>query len=52
MQQGVSSKLLLRGPKFGEMRAKRGSGGAIDLIMHLFGVNFMEAVGLLKQGQF
>jgi hypothetical protein len=46
---GCESELLLRGPKFCDTRAKKGGGGAIDLVMHLYRVSFMEAVGVLKK---
>ncbi|WP_255208805.1 hypothetical protein [Paraburkholderia youngii] len=42
-------ELLLRGPKFYDTRAKRGGGGAIDLIMHLHRVGFIQAVNLLQE---
>jgi hypothetical protein len=49
---GRDFELLLCGPKFYDTRAKKGGGGAVDLVMHLFGVGFLEAVGLLKRGGF
>jgi hypothetical protein len=47
---GRDFELLLQGAKFYDTRAKKGGGGAVDLVMHLFGVGFMDAVGLLKRG--
>lgn len=49
---GREFELLLRGPKFYDTRAKKGGGGAVDLVMHLFGAGFMEAVGILKRAGF
>ncbi|MFM0389434.1 hypothetical protein [Paraburkholderia dipogonis] len=49
---GREFELLLRGPKFYDTRAKRGGGGAIDLVMHLYSLNFAEAVALLKKAEF
>jgi len=49
---GREFELLLRGPKFYDKRAKRGGGGAIDLVMHLYSLSFSEAVALLKKAGF
>ncbi|MFC5521773.1 hypothetical protein [Polaromonas jejuensis] len=42
-------ELLLTGPKFWDVRANRGGGGAVDLVMHLHGCNFKPAAALLKE---
>ncbi|MFL9905666.1 hypothetical protein [Paraburkholderia sp. RL17-337-BIB-A] len=49
---GREFELLLRGPKFYDTRAKRGGGGGIDLVMHLYRLNFKEAVALLQTAGF
>lgn len=41
-------ELLLNGPKFYDSRLKRGGGGGIDLVMHLFQIDFKQAVELLR----
>lgn len=46
---GREFELLLHGPKFYDTRARKGGGGAIDLVMHLFGVSFIEALGRIKK---
>lgn len=43
-------ELLCTGPKFFDTRANKGGGGAVDLVMHLHGVDFNGAVRLLRQG--
>jgi len=45
---GNDVELLCMGPKFFDTRAGRGGGGAVDLVMHLFDVDFMAAVRLLQ----
>jgi hypothetical protein len=45
---GVEFELVLTGPKFWDTRAKVGGGGALDLVLHLFGGNFQRAVAKLK----
>lgn len=42
-------ELLTTGPKWFDLRAERGGGGAIDLAMHLFGIDFKGAVWRLRQ---
>ncbi len=42
-------ELLLTGPKFWDVRANRGGGGAVDLVMHLHGYHFKSAVALLTK---
>ncbi len=41
-------ELLLNGTKFYDTRLKRGGGGGIDLVMHLFQTNFRQAVERLR----
>lgn len=45
---GQDFELLLTGPKFWNTRRAVGGGGAIDLAIHLAGVDFKGAVRLLK----
>lgn len=45
---GVEFELLLTGPKFFDARAQRGGGGAIDLVMHLYDLDFKAAVRRLR----
>ena len=42
--EGVEFELLLSGPRFFDIRAQRGGGGAIDLVMHLYRCDFKNAV--------
>lgn len=46
---GRDWELLLKGPKFFDTRADKGGGGAIDLVMYLWGVPFKKAVAILKE---
>lgn len=41
-------EILSTGPKFYDTRAKKGGGGAIDLVMHLHGLDFKQAVAKLR----
>lgn len=41
-------ELLLNGSKFYDTRQKRGGGGGIDLVMHLFQIDFKQAVERLR----
>ncbi|MFC3148349.1 hypothetical protein [Piscinibacterium candidicorallinum] len=41
-------ELLVCGPKFYDTRSRRGGGGAVDLVMHLTGKPFKQAVELLR----
>jgi hypothetical protein len=41
--------LSVSGPKFMNWQRGQGGGGAVDLVMHLAGVNFREAVAWLQQ---
>ena len=45
---GVDFELLCTGPRFFDTRGGRGGGGAIDLVMHLFRMDFNHAVALLR----
>jgi len=39
-----TAELLVTGPKWFDVRAAKGGGGAIDLAMHLLGLDFVGAV--------
>lgn len=41
-------EFLCTGPKFLDSRAQCGGGGAVDLVMHLFELDFKGAVAFLK----
>lgn len=45
---GNEFELLCNGPKFFDCRANRGGGGAVDLAMHLFRIDFRQAAKLLR----
>lgn len=47
--EGRDFELLLSGTKFFDTRAEKGGGGAIDLTMHLLGVDFKAAVHVLRR---
>lgn len=46
---GREFELLSTGPKFYDTRAKRGGGGAVDLVMHLHRLDFKQAVAKLRE---
>lgn len=46
---GREFELLTLGPKFYDTRQKRGGGGAIDLVMHLYRLDFKRAVERLRE---
>lgn len=46
---GYDWELLVDGLKFYDTRAKVGGGGSVDLVMHLWGVPFKEAVRMLTE---
>lgn len=46
---GREYELLLTGSKSFDTRANRGGGGAIDLAMHLFQLDFKSAVAKLRE---
>lgn len=45
-------ELLITGPKFWDTRGRVGGGGAIDLVMHLTGDTFKDAIQRLKLAGF
>jgi hypothetical protein len=45
---GHDVELLCTGPKFFDTRTRRGGGGAIDMVMHLYGIGFKAAVTQLQ----
>jgi len=49
MKSGEVVELLLIGEKWFDTRAEQGGGGAIDLVMHLYGESFPQAVQRLKR---
>ena len=46
--RGQEYEFLCDGPKFFDTRQKRGGGGAIDLVMYVFRLDFKGAVARLK----
>jgi hypothetical protein len=48
---GRDLELLITGPKFWDTRANKGGGGAVDLVMHLFSVDFKHALPILRSLQ-
>jgi hypothetical protein len=42
-------ELLTTGPKWFDIRANRGGGGAVDLTMHVMGINFKRAIVKLRE---
>lgn len=45
---GADWELLVDGPRFYDTRTRKGGGGAIDLVMHLWRVPFKKAVAILR----
>lgn len=45
---GFDYEILCTGSRFFDTRARHGGGGAVDLLMHLFHVDFKHAVKLLR----
>jgi hypothetical protein len=45
---GRDWELLITGPKFWDTRADNGGGGAVDLVMHLFSLDFRRALRMLR----
>ena len=45
---GADIELLCTGPKFYDTRSRRGGGGAIDMAMHLLGLDFKQAAVALR----
>lgn len=48
---GRDFELLLTGPKFFDTRAEKGGGGAVDMAMHLFRLDFKAATELLRRAK-
>jgi hypothetical protein len=46
----IEFELLLAGTEFFDIRAKRGSAGVVDLAMHIYGLDFKDAVSRLFYG--
>ena len=46
---GAEWELLVNGPKWFDTRARKGGGGAVDLVMHLWSASFKQAVALLRK---
>lgn len=46
---GWEYEFIVDGPKFYDTRAKRGGGGAVDLVMYLHHVDFRGAIELLRR---
>jgi hypothetical protein len=47
---GLAWEILVTGLKWYDVRAGKGGGGGIDLVMHLQGGDFVQAVKLLASG--
>ena len=47
---GAAWEVLVTGIKWFDVRAEKGGGGGIDLVMHLLGIDFVAAVKLLAVG--
>ena len=47
---GFAWEVLVTGLKWFDVRAGKGGGGCIDLVMHLFDLDFVAAVKLLSHG--
>lgn len=47
--RGNDYEVLCAGPKFYDVRAKRGGGGAVDMVMHFHQVTFLQAVRFLER---
>ena len=46
--EGREYELVTDGPKFFDTRAKRGGGGAVDLVMHVHHLDFQAATALVR----
>lgn len=42
-------EILVDGPRFYDLRARRGGGGAIDLVMYMWRIPFTAAIKKLRQ---
>jgi hypothetical protein len=47
--EGREFEFIVYGPKFFDVREQAGGGGAIDLAMHLYRLDFRSAVDLLRR---
>ena len=47
---GFAWEVLVTGLKWFDVRAGKGGGGSIDLVMHLLDIDFVKAVKLLSAG--
>jgi hypothetical protein len=47
--RGKDFELLINDVRFYDTRAKKGGGGAIDLVMQLFGLDFVGAMAEIKR---
>lgn len=41
-------EIITTGPKWYDTRTKRGGGGAVDLVMHLCNIDFLQAVAKIR----
>lgn len=46
---GADWELLVDGARFFDTRERKGAGGAVDLVMHLWRVPFKQAVKMLRE---
>ncbi len=46
--EGAAWEILITGARWFDVRAGKGGGGGVDLVMHLLGVKFVEAVKILS----
>lgn len=46
---GRDYELITDGPKFFDTRAQRGGGGGVDLVMHLYRLDFKAATDALRR---
>lgn len=46
---GADWELLVEGARFYDTRARKGGGGAVDLVMYIWQVPFKKAVTMLRQ---
>ncbi|MBF5008765.1 hypothetical protein [Burkholderia pseudomultivorans] len=46
---GADWELLVDGARFFDTRKRKGGGGAVDLVMHLWRVPFKQAVKMLRE---
>lgn len=48
---GTDYELLLTGAKYWDVRASKGGGGAVDMVMHLLRCDFRQAVKRLRDAR-